>query len=64
MLKTCRPQKLEKVHQLFHHVVDEGDKNGGKHVADFDFLNFKKVEADGHDQSTTDAGHLIDDRRN
>ena len=49
MLKTCRPLKLEKVHQLFHHVVDEGDKNGGKHVADFDFLNFKEVNADGHD---------------
>ena len=49
MLKTFRPLKLEKVHQLFYHVVDKGNKYGGKHVADFDFLNFKQVNADGHD---------------
>ena len=50
MLKTFRLLKLEKVHQLFYHVVDKGNKYGGKHVADFDYFDFKQVKADGHDQ--------------
>ena len=56
--------KLEKVHQLFYHEVDKGNKYGGKHVADFDFLNFKEVNTDGHDQYATDSGHLINDSGN
>jgi hypothetical protein len=55
---------LNEIQQLFDHVVDKGDKNGGKHVADFDFLNFKEVNADGHDQYAADPGHLIDDSGN
>jgi len=61
MLKPFRPLKLEKVQHLFDHVVDQGNKYGGKHVADFDFLNFKEINADGHDQYAADSGHLIDD---
>ena len=48
-IKDTKLEKLEKVHQLFQHVIDQRHKYGGKHVADFDFLNFKKVKADGHD---------------
>ncbi len=64
MLKPFRPLKLEKVQHLFDHVVDQGNKYGWKHVADFDFLNFKEVNADGHDQYAADPGHLIDDSGN
>lgn len=64
MPKTSRPQSLEKVHQLFQHVVDQRNKYGGKHIADFDYFDFKQVKADGHDQKAADAGHLIDDRGN